>query len=67
MTGDPFDNYGADIKAKAAADELERLRAALNYIAAWDDRGANERLKITGSYAEFDEPNAVATARDALK
>ncbi len=26
MTGDPFDNYGADIKAKAAAEELERLR-----------------------------------------
>ncbi len=24
---DPWDNYGADIKAKAAADELERLRA----------------------------------------
>jgi hypothetical protein len=45
---------------------IARLRAALEAIAAFGDRRANERLARDGSYASFDEPGSVRTAREAL-
>lgn len=53
-------------------DELETLRAdnkryeeALDKISAYDDAYANSRLRDTGSYASFDNPEAVKIARAA--
>lgn len=43
-----------------------KYKTALEKIAAYDDTGANARLKATGSYALFDEPGSVQTAREAL-
>lgn len=40
--------------------------AALIKIAAFDDAGANERLRSTRSYSLFDEPGSVETSRKAL-
>lgn len=48
-------------------DENERLRAALERIAAFDDIGASKVLESTGNYKYFDEPHSVKDARDALK
>jgi len=45
----------------------EKYKAALNRIAAWDDKGASEKLAWTGSYSSFDEPGSVEIARKALK
>ena len=42
------------------------LLAALMQIAAWDDTGGNAILENRGSYAGFDEPDAVKIAREAL-
>lgn len=39
---------------------------ALVRIAAYDDIDANARLVRDGSYASFDEPGAVQTAREVL-
>lgn len=48
------------------ATALERLGEALEQIAAFDDRAANERLKYVGSWGGFDEPGSVQVARQAL-
>lgn len=40
---------------------------ALHEIATFGDTGANTHLAKTGSYGAFDEPNAVETAREALR
>ena len=40
---------------------------ALHGIAAFNDRAASKLLVRTGSYRFFDEPNAVKTAREALR
>lgn len=50
----------------AVCAENDRLREAFVGIAAFDDEGANLRLKTTGSYALFDEPGAVQVAREIL-
>lgn len=42
------------------------LLAALDKIAAWGDKSANEMLAKTGSYRWFDEPVSVEIARAAL-
>ena len=60
----------ANIDALDALDALARVQAlerALTKIAAFDDAGACDFLDKTGSYAAFDEPGAVETARAALK
>lgn len=47
----------------------EKLRiavAALLELAALNDGDANRHLEHTGSYAGFDEPNAVRVSRTAL-
>ena len=46
--------------------EYRTLLAALDDIAAWNDKCANQRLVETGSFGAFDEPAAVKTAREAL-
>lgn len=51
---------------RMAADEIDRLRKALEQIAARGDTAADEHLKATGSYARFDEPGAVQIARETL-
>ena len=59
----------ADVFAVAApelAAEVERLRAALTKIAAFDDVGACDYLTRTGSFAVFDEPSSAKLARAAL-
>lgn len=58
-------------KSKAAREvellaRLATYEAALREIACYDDKGANERLKATGSYSYFDEPGSVMIARKAL-
>ena len=53
--------------AHDAANEIERLRAVLTKIAAYDDGLASDRLGSTGSYGAFDEPGAVEAARKALE
>lgn len=40
---------------------------ALEAIAAYNDESANNYLQKTGSYSAFYEPNAVQTAREALR
>ncbi len=50
-----------------AIAEIVRLRAVLTNIAAYHDGLASDRLGSTGSYAAFDEPGAVQTAREALE
>jgi len=50
---------------EAAADR-DRLRAALQRIAAFDDKLACEKLEKIGSYSSFDEPGSVQIARQAL-
>lgn len=50
----------------AALAEVRRLREALTELAAFDDKGANERFAKSGSYSNFDEPGAVQCAREAL-
>jgi chromosome segregation ATPase len=61
-----------DALAKAQAtitalqSERDRLREALEKIAAYDDTGAEANLKATGSYSSFDEPGSVQRARAAL-
>jgi hypothetical protein len=50
-----------------AAEEITRLRAALEKIACFDDLGANKRLTSSGSYGSFDEPGSVRIAREALR
>jgi len=47
--------------------ENERLRGALEDIAALNDVGANLYLENSGSYGCFDEPCSVQMARAALK
>jgi hypothetical protein len=44
----------------------EELMDALTNIAAFNDTTSSERLAKTGSYASFDEPYSVETARTAL-
>lgn len=56
---------GVEIKLADTA-LLERYRNALIKIACLDDKGANDRLKVRGSYAAFDEPGSVEIARKAL-
>jgi len=46
--------------------DFQIMLDALIEIAAYDDHGANETLKRTGSYSSFDEPGSVETARKAL-
>jgi YHS domain-containing protein len=46
--------------------QLYTIRDALQTIAAFTDEAANQRLARDGSYASFDEPNAVQIARKAL-
>ena len=48
-------------------EERDRYRRALEEIACYDDKGANERLAARGSYSSFDEPGSVQTARAALE
>lgn len=50
-----------------AADKFMDFHDALYRIAAFDDKGASERLEITGSLSSFDEPGSVKMARDALR
>jgi len=50
-----------------ASDRIEALEAALQRIAAYDDKLANDRLLETGSYGSFDEPGSVQVARRALE
>jgi len=45
---------------------VRELEAALNEIARWDDDGAHQHWKATGSYGEFDEPWSVKIARECL-
>lgn len=52
---------------RAAAAEIERLRAALEHIAAFDDLHGSSRLEATGSYSGFDEPGSTQIAREALR
>lgn len=54
-------------KIEALAEENERLHSALHIIASYGDKGANERLRATGSYSSFDEPGSVELARLALE
>lgn len=54
-------------RLREAERKNERLRAALDRIAAYDDQGANYRLKTSGSYSAFDEPGSVEIAREALE
>ena len=51
---------------QAAIGEIDRLEAALQIIAAFEDAEAGKFLAATGSYAGFDEPGAVETARETL-
>jgi len=53
-------------RAEASEAEAARLREALEKIAAFDDSAANTHLRVTGSYAGFDDPASVAIARAAL-
>lgn len=70
--GDEYGNHRCkEIDARDA--EIDRLRAenarlieALNDIAAWDFKDANEHLARTGSYVMFEERNSVEVARAAL-
>lgn len=43
------------------------LIARLKKIACLDDKAANERLYLTGSYSAFDEPGSVKIAREILQ
>lgn len=52
---------------KDLTDQVTALRAALVRIAAYNDRGANDQLALSGSYSGFDEPRSVRIAREALK
>lgn len=65
-----FNGLGFEPAAQKRIAALEarcaRYEAALNSIASWNDTGANERLKNTGSYSAFDEPGSVSEARAAL-
>jgi hypothetical protein len=56
----------ADALAAALA-RVQALEGALTKIAAFDDAGACDFLDKNGSYAAFDEPGGVETARAALK
>ena len=49
-----------------AMARIAHLETALRQIAAFDDKGASERLTASGSYARFDEPGSVKIAREAL-
>ena len=46
---------------------MTREEATLRKLAAFHDESANKHLEITGSYALFDEPNAVRLSRETLK
>lgn len=46
--------------------EIERLRGALEQIAAFNDEAANDYLEKYSKYAAFDEPDSVQIARQAL-
>lgn len=50
----------------AHIEQVESMIKALKFLAALDDDGANQRLRSIGSYAMFDEPAAVQTARTCL-
>lgn len=50
-------------RLKHAAPEIA---SALNLIACWGDKLANERLEKSGSYSGFDEPGSVKIAREIL-
>lgn len=50
-----------------AADEIERLRAALTEIAAYDDKLASQSAAEGRGYGTFDEPGSVQIARRALE
>ena len=47
--------------------ERRGLVEALTRIAAYDDEGANQNLKLTGGYGSIDEPGSVQIARSALQ
>lgn len=63
-------NPPTDATRQSSADAVDAAltiaREALTGIAAFNDSGANSHLKFHGSYAMFDEPSAVRTARAAL-
>lgn len=67
MIGVPGQSIAEGLAFSDAADEIERLRAALTKIAAYDDKGASMLLAQTGSYGQFDEPGSVSIAREALE
>ena len=48
------------------APDYRALVDALRSFAAFDDRGANEHMRLTGGYSGFDFPDIVKTAREAL-
>lgn len=46
--------------------QLADYETTLVNLAAYGDHGANRRLEQSGSYALFDEPNAVKLSREAI-
>lgn len=50
----------------AQHERIRGLEEALNRIACWGDKPANDLLGKVGSYGRFDEPASVKIAREAL-
>jgi len=47
--------------------DIKKMYGLLDALSAQHDKGANEYLKKTGSYSQFDEPSCVRMVREFVQ